>query len=217
MDRQPQVSGSNTMAVTKEFNDVLAFSDVVSRSMLDQYITEEHLFLALLEMAKSLRELFSSFPMLTPKSWKREMEKMRKGSRVTSNDAENVYEALKKYTTDLTEMARNGKIDPVIGREDEIRRTIQILSRRNKNNPVLIGEPGVGKTAIVEGIARKVIENDVPEVLKGKQILSLDMGALLAGTKFRGEFEERLKNVIKEVETSDGNVVLFIDELHTIV
>ncbi len=217
MDQIPQVTGSNTMAMTREFTEVLGYSDIASRTMLDQYITEEHLFLWLLEAGKSLQGIFSTFPMLTVKSWKREMEKMRKGERVTSNDAENVYEALKKFTIDLTELARNGKIDPVIGREDEIRRTIQILSRRNKNNPVLIGEPGVGKTAIIEWIARKIIENDVPDVLKNKQILSLDMGSLLAGTKFRGEFEERLKNVIKEVETSEGNVVLFIDELHSIV
>jgi ATP-dependent Clp protease ATP-binding subunit ClpB len=128
-----------------------------------------------------------------------------------------MYEVLKKYTIDLVDLAKKGKIDPVIGREEEIRRTIQILSRRNKNNPVLIGDPGVGKTAIVEGIARKIIEDDVPDVLKNKKLLTLDMGALLAGTKFRGEFEERLKAVIKEAEKSEGEIILFIDELHTIV
>ncbi|PJC56973.1 type VI secretion system ATPase TssH, partial [Candidatus Gracilibacteria bacterium CG_4_9_14_0_2_um_filter_38_7] len=144
-------------------------------------------------------------------------ENLRGGEKVTSNDAENLYEALKKYTIDLVLMAKKGKIDPVIGREEEIHRTIQILSRRTKNNPVLIGDPGVGKTAIVEGIARKIVEGDVPDVLKNKRILTLDLGALIAGAKYRGEFEERLKGVLKEVEKSDGNIILFIDEVHTIV
>ncbi|MDD2565618.1 MAG: AAA family ATPase [Candidatus Gracilibacteria bacterium] len=208
--------GQSQITASQELNQVLAYSDNLARSMQDSYITEEHLFLSLIEKASSLSGVFKTY-LITFSDYKKEVENIRSGEKVTSNDAENIYESLKKYAIDLVELAKAGKIDPVIGREEEIRRTIQILSRRQKNNPVIIGDPGVGKTAIVEGIARKIVENDVPDNLKGKKIMSLDMGALIAGAKFRGEFEERLKAVLKEVEKSEGGIILFIDEVHTIV
>lgn len=154
---------------------------------------------------------------MTQEGVKEIISTLRAGERVTDNDAENKLNSLKKYGIDVTQKAREGKIDPVIGREEEIRRTLQILSRRTKNNPVLVGEPGVGKTAIVEGIALKIIQKQVPENLQNKRLVTLDMGSLLAGAKYRGEFEERLKAVISEVEKSNGNIILFIDEIHTIV
>src|SRR5207245_4988418 len=152
-----------------------------------------------------------------PQNLNAAIEALRKGRTADSATAENAYDALKKYARDLTQAARDGKLDPVVGRDEEIRRTIQVLSRRTKNNPVLIGEPGVGKTAIVEGLALRIVKGDVPEGLKNRRIVSLDMGALIAGAKYRGEFEERLKAVLKEVQESAGEIVLFIDELHTVV
>ncbi|MCK9271932.1 AAA family ATPase [Candidatus Gracilibacteria bacterium] len=213
----PTLVGQNvSLGVSTEFNQVLAFSQNLANTMQDNYITEEHLFLSLIEKASSIKDIFNS-EKIDFISYKKEIETLRNGEKVTSNNAENIYESLKKYTIDLVELAKEGKIDPVIGRESEIRRTIQILSRRQKNNPVIIGDPGVGKTAIVEGIARKIVENDIPDNLKNKKIMSLDMGSLIAGAKYKGEFEERLKSVIKEVEKSDGGIILFIDEVHTIV
>ncbi len=182
--------------------------------MDDSYTTEEHLMMALLE-SKNLTSVISSLPSLA--SYEEAVKKLRNGKKVTSNTAENLYESLKKYTIDLIDQAKKGKIDPVIGRDDEIRRAIQILARRSKNNPVLIGDPGVGKTAIVEGIAMRIISGEVPDALLSKKILTLDLGAMIAGAKYRGEFEERLKSVIDEVEKSDGEIILFIDEIHTIV
>ncbi|EKE26901.1 MAG: hypothetical protein ACD_4C00126G0002 [uncultured bacterium (gcode 4)] len=217
MNMLPKVTGSNfALTISQELNQVLFYSDHLANTMQDLYITEEHLFLSLIEKAWSLKEIFDEF-WINFIIYKKEIENLRHWERVTSNDAENMYEALKKYTIDLVDQAKKWKIDPVIWREEEIRRTIQILSRRMKNNPVIIGDPGVGKTAIVEGIARKVVENDVPDNLKNKKIVSLDMWALIAWAKFRWEFEERLKSVIKEVEKSDWWIILFIDELHTIV
>lgn len=216
MEKLPKTSGQSGATLSGELNNIITYADTLAKTMQDSYITEEHLFLALIEKASSLGDLFKTFSIMFP-VYKKEVENLRGGEKVTSNDAENLYEALKKYTIDLVEMAKKGKIDPVIGREEEIHRTIQILSRRTKNNPVLIGDPGVGKTAIVEGIARKIVEGDVPDVLKNKRILTLDLGALIAGAKYRGEFEERLKGVLKEVEKSDGGIILFIDEVHTIV
>lgn len=216
LEKLPKTSGQAGVTLSGELNTVIAYADTLAKTMQDNYITEEHLFLALIEKASGLSELFKTFSITFP-IYKKEVENLRGGEKVTSNDAENLYEALKKYTIDLVELAKKGKIDPVIGREEEIHRTIQILSRRTKNNPILIGDPGVGKTAIVEGIARKIVEGDVPDVLKNKRILTLDLGALIAGAKYRGEFEERLKGVLKEVEKSDGTIILFIDEVHTIV
>lgn len=197
-----------------ELGKVLQSAEKWRQKMDDSYTTEEHLMMALLE-SKNLTSVISSLPSLA--SYEEAVKKLRNGKKVTSNTAENLYESLKKYTIDLIDQAKKGKIDPVIGRDDEIRRAIQILARRSKNNPVLIGDPGVGKTAIVEGIAMRIISGEVPDALLSKKILTLDLGAMIAGAKYRGEFEERLKSVIDEVEKSDGEIILFIDEIHTIV
>jgi ATP-dependent Clp protease ATP-binding subunit ClpB len=217
LSKLAKVSGNTAEPwVSQELAKVLQNAEKAMKTMGDSYTTEEHLMIGLLESAKSLEGIFVSTG-LTLKNYEEAVKKLRNGKKVTSNTAENLYESLKKYTIDLIEQAKKGKIDPVIGRDDEIRRAIQILARRSKNNPVLIGDPGVGKTAIVEGIAIRIISGEVPDALLSKKILTLDLWAMIAGAKYRGEFEERLKSVIDEVEKSDGEIILFIDEIHTIV
>ena len=213
----PKIEGSYQLTLSNELNTIFIEAEKIAERNKDQFITEEHLLLSLIDYSpKEIQEVFSAFGITSPKV-REIMDTMRGWEKVTDNDPENKLNTLKKYGIDLIEQAKQGKIDPVIGREEEIRRTLQILSRRSKNNPVLVWEPGVGKTAIIEGIALKIVDKEVPENLVGKRLITLDMGSLLAWAKYRGDFEERLKAVIKEVEKSDGQIILFIDELHTIV
>src|SRR5476649_2268687 len=221
LERLPKVTGSvdtSKIYITQAVNDVLTRGEEEAKSLKDDFVSVEHLLLGLLDVAKpdALKKLFKSFGLDRAKILK-VLKEMRGAQRVTTDNPEATYAALEKYGNDLVALARKGKMDPVIGRDDEIRRTIRILSRKTKNNPVLIGEPGVGKTAIVEGLAQRILRGDVPEGLKDRAIFSLDMGALVAGAKYRGEFEERLKAVLQEVQNSEGRIILFIDELHTIV
>ena len=218
VNRLPKISGSNQQPyVTASLSAALTEAESQMKQMRDEYISVEHLFLGLLEKADTtVRPLFASLNITKPK-FLEALQEVRGSARVTSEDPESTYDALKKYGQDLVELARQNKLDPVIGRDSEIRNTIRILSRKSKNNPVLIGEPGVGKTAIAEGLAQRIVRGDVPDSLKNRTIFSLDMGALIAGAKFRGEFEERLKAVLEEIKASDGQILLFIDELHTIV
>ena len=211
----PKVSGGEPY-LSGETNNVLQKAIEYSSKMGDQYVSLEPIFLALFT-EKSVASLILKDAGMTEKELRLAIEELRKGNKVTSQSAEDTYDALSKYAINLNERARSGKLDPVIGRDEEIRRVLQILSRRTKNNPILIGEPGVGKTAIAEGLAHRIIRGDVPENLKTKQIYSLDMGALIAGAKYKGEFEERLKAVVNEVMKSDGEIILFIDEIHTLV
>ena len=211
----PRVQGGQPY-LSNETNEVLNKANDFIGKMGDEYVSLEHLILALLIVKSPASDILKDAGM-NEKDLRAAITELRKGNKVTSQSSEDTYQSLEKYAINLNEAARNGKLDPVIGRDDEIRRVLQILSRRTKNNPILIGEPGTGKTAIVEGLARRILRGDVPENLKNKQIFSLDMGALVAGAKYKGEFEERLKSVISEVKNSAGNVILFIDEIHTLV
>ncbi|MCA9370317.1 AAA family ATPase, partial [Candidatus Woesebacteria bacterium] len=208
----PSVTHSSQPYLSGETRALLSNAESYAGKLHDEYVSTEHIFLALLEKP-DIQKAFQ----VEQKDVEKALKKVRGAQRVTDKEPEGKYQSLEKFTIDFTALAQEGKIDPVIGRDSEIRRVLQILSRRTKNNPVLVGEPGVGKTAIVEGLAKKIIDNDVPDNLKHKRILGLDMGALIAGAKYRGEFEDRLKAVMKEIEAAEGNIILFIDELHTIV
>ena len=211
----PKVSGGEPY-LSRDANEVLQKAVELSKSLGDEYVSLEAIILALLNVKSTVPTILKDAG-VTDKELRAAISELRQGQNVTSQSSEDTYQSLSKYAINLIEAARNGKLDPVIGRDEEIRRVLQILSRRTKNNPVLIGEPGTGKTAIVEGLAQRILRGDVPENLKNKQLFSLDMGALVAGAKYKGEFEERLKSVINEVTKSDGNIILFIDEIHTLV
>lgn len=217
MNKLPKVSSASTQGyLSPSLNQVIEQSFAEQTAMKDDYVSVEHLLLALAEIKSPAQTLLQDQG-ANRSAILRVLQDIRRGAKVSDQQPEDKYQALQRYGRLLNDEARKGKIDPVIGREDEVRRVLQVLSRRTKNNPVLIGEPGVGKTAIVEGIAQRIVSGDVPESLRSKQIVSLDMGALVAGTSFRGQFEERLKALIKEVTDSNGEIILFIDELHTLI
>ena len=216
LQRQPRVSGGGSPYLDQEANDVVTRAQSIASKSGDSYVGIEPMLQALLEVKSTASQMMKDAGVTTD-GLQRAIEELRGGQKATSQSAEDTYQALAKYARNLVEEARNGKLDPVIGRDEEIRRVLQILSRRTKNNPILIGEPGTGKTAIVEGLAERIVRGDVPENLKNKKLYSLDMGALVAGAKYKGEFEERLKSVINEVTQANGDIILFIDEIHTLV
>ncbi|MCQ0110814.1 ATP-dependent chaperone ClpB [Zhouia amylolytica] len=211
----PKVSGQDMM-LSRDAGATLNEASIIAKKMNDEFVSVEHLIIAIFKSKSKIAQILKDQG-VTEKGLKSAIEELRKGERVTSASAEETYNALNKYAKNLNQLANDGKLDPVIGRDEEIRRVLQILSRRTKNNPMLVGEPGVGKTAIAEGLAHRIIQGDIPENLKDKQIFSLDMGALIAGAKYKGEFEERLKSVVKEVTSAEGDIVMFIDEIHTLV
>ena len=215
LESLPKVSGAELM-ISKEAGKTLNEAAIIAKNMKDDYVSIEHLIVAIFNSKSKIAQILKDQG-VREKDLKSAIEELRKGERVTSQSQEETYNALNKYAKNLNQLAKDGKLDPVIGRDEEIRRLLQILSRRTKNNPILVGEPGTGKTAIAEGLAHRIVDGDVPENLKDKLIFSLDMGSLIAGAKYKGEFEERLKAVIKEVTTSEGDIVLFIDEIHTLV
>ena len=211
----PKVEGGQ-LQLSRQANTAVLEASNFAKEMNDEYVSIEHLLLAIFKSSSKIAQILKDQG-VTQKALKSAIDQVRNGERVTSQSAEDTYQSLGKYAKNLNQLAESGKLDPVIGRDDEIRRVLQILSRRTKNNPMLVGEPGTGKTAIAEGLAHRIVAGDIPENLKDKQLFSLDMGALIAGAKYKGEFEERLKSVVKEVTSSDGNIILFIDEIHTLV